>query len=201
MKELKNFYVELYNENSPNDSQDNLFLRNINIPKLDEQERNICEGKLTVNECYEALKSFSDGKSPGNDGLTVEFYKCFWSVVGTNLTNSLNYSYEHGKLSNSQRQAIIKLIEKKEKDKRFISNWRPISLINVDAKIGSKALAERLMKVMPSLIHFDQCAYVKDRSTFDVLRTIDDIMTYTKEFKMKGLMVTIDFKKAFDSVN
>ena len=54
------------------------------------------------------------------------------------------YSYDVGELSNSQKKAIILLLEKKDKDKRHISNWRPISLINVDVKIGSKAIAKRL---------------------------------------------------------
>ena len=54
------------------------------------------------------------------------------------MVDSLNYSYDYGELSNSQKEAIITLIEKKDKDKRDLSNWRPISLINVDVKIGSK---------------------------------------------------------------
>ena len=55
--------------------------------------------------------------------------------------DSVNCSYDHGELSNSQKQAVITLIEKKNKDKQKISNWRPISLINADTKIGSKAIA------------------------------------------------------------
>ena len=66
------------------------------------------------------------------------------------MVDSLNYSYDYGELSNSQKEAIITLIEKKDKDKRHLSNWRPISLINVDAKIGLKirAIAKRLENVM-----------------------------------------------------
>jgi len=63
------------------------------------------------------------------------------------VTCGRHYAFEFGEfgeLSNSQKQAIITLIEKKEKDKRMIKNWRPISLINVDAKIASKTLAKRL---------------------------------------------------------
>ena len=134
-----------------------------------------CEGKLRVKECFHCLQSFENCKSPGEDGLTAEFYKTFWNSVGHLLVDSLNYSYDHGELSNTQKQAIIKLIERKGKDKRYIGNWRPISLINVDAKIGSKVIATRLQKVIPEIIHFNQNAYVKGRTIFDAVRTIDDI--------------------------
>ena len=87
------------------------------------------------------------------------------------LVASLNYSYDVGELSNSQRKAIIILLEKKDKDKRSISNWRPISLINVDVKIGSKAISKRLESVLPSIIQFNQCAYVKGRTICDAVRT------------------------------
>ena len=60
------------------------------------------------------------------------------------MVDSLNYSYDYGELSNSQKEAIITLVGKKDKDKQDLSNWRPISLINVDVKIGSKAIAKRL---------------------------------------------------------
>ena len=64
------------------------------------------------------------------------------------LITALNTSFEVGPLSTSQRQAIITLIEKKDKNKGFIKNWRPISLINVDAKIASKAIATRMKNVL-----------------------------------------------------
>ena len=83
------------------------------------------------------------------------------------MVDSLNYSYDYGELSNSQKEAIITLIEKKDKDKRNLSNWRPISLINVDVKIGSKAIAKRLENVLPNIIHYNQCAYVKGRTIFE----------------------------------
>jgi len=57
--------------------------------------------------------------------------------------------------------AIIKLIEKKGKDKMYIKNWRPISLLNVDDKMASKAIAKRLETVLPLIIHENQCACVK----------------------------------------
>ena len=90
----------------------------------------------------------------------------------------------------------------KGKDKRVIKNWRSISLINVDAKIISKVLAKRLEMVLPNLIHPNQNAFVKDRSIFDAIRTIDDIVDYTERKSWSGFMIAIDFEKAqFDTLD
>ena len=150
----------------------NSFLKNSGVPKLSQVDAQVCEGKLTISECYKSLQLFQNNKSPGNDGLTVEFYKAFWHVLGELMVDSLNDSYDRGKLSNSQKEAIITLIEKKDKDKRYLSNWRPISLINVDVKIGSKAIAKRLEMVLPKILYYNQCAYVKGRTICDAIRTI-----------------------------
>ena len=93
------------------------------------------------------------------------------------------------------------LLKKKDKDRRDIANWRPISLINVDVKIGSKAIAKRLEAVLPCIIHHNQCAYVKDRTICDAVRSIEDILDYTKRCQIEGRLISIDFKKAFDSVS
>ena len=84
---------------------------------------------------------------------------------------------------------------------RHLSNWRPISLINVDVKIGSKAIAKRLENVLPSIIHHNQCAYVKGRTIFDAVRTIEDVMEFSKRYNIEGKMICTDFKKAFDTVS
>ena len=83
----------------------------------------------------------------------------------------------------------------------MIRNWRPISLINVDAKIASKMLAKRLEKVLPEIIRSNQHAFVKGRSIFDAIRTIDDLMEYTKEKDLPGILLAIDFEKPFDTLN
>ena len=82
-----------------------------------------------------------------------------------------------------------------------MKNWRPISLINVDAKLASKTLAKRLEKVLPEVIHFNQNAFVKGRTIFDADRTIDDVIDFAKYKDIPGILVAIDFEKAFDSLN
>ena len=122
------------------------YLNSINIPCLTDSDTQSCEGRLTIKECWDALLSMKNNKSPGNDGITKEFLEYFWGKLGTFLVSILNHSFEKGELSTSQKQAIITLIKKK--DKRLIKNLRPISLINVDIKIASKALANRLKAVI-----------------------------------------------------
>ncbi|KAL9962019.1 hypothetical protein ACROYT_G031074 [Oculina patagonica] len=182
IKEIEKFYSDLYASNDES-VRNHPFLQRAEIPKLSDEMRRICEGRLSLKECFDCLQSFQNNKSPGNDGLTVEFYKTFWNSIRNLVVDCLNYSYECGELSNTQKQAIITLIEKKGKDKRNIGNWRPISLINVDAKIGSKAIALRLQKVLAEIIHFNQNAYVKGRTILDAVRTIDDILEYTERKK------------------
>ena len=75
--------------------------------------RESCEGEFTFTECFDSLSNFQNNETPGNDGLTFEFYKCFWTLLGNLLVSCLNYSYRHGALSASQKQALIVLIEKK----------------------------------------------------------------------------------------
>ena len=79
--------------------------------------------------------SMPNNKSPGNDGLSKEFYETFWEELKKPFMLAVKRSCNIKQLSVSQRQAVIKLIEKKGRDKRFIKNWRPISLLNVDTKL------------------------------------------------------------------
>ena len=106
-----------------------------------------------------------------------------------------------GELTSSQKQAVITLIQKKDRDVILIKNWRPISLINVDIKIASKALAFRVRNVLPSLIHCDQTAYVKGRYIGESVRLIDDLLKYTEEENSDGILFAADIEKAFDSVD
>ena len=81
----------------------------------------------------------------------MEFYRVFWPLLGKFMVDSFNEAYSK-KRNVSQKQAVITLIEKKEKDRNYLENWRPISLINVDAKIASKVISTRVIKVLPEII-------------------------------------------------
>ena len=151
------------------------------IPKLSEECKQLGEGVITLEECSKVLNSFALNKAPGNDGLSVEFYRTFWDSVGKLLVECFNESFIKGEMSPSQRQAVITLIEKKDQDRCDLKNWRPISLLNVDAKIASKVIAERLRRVLPDLIHENQSGYIPGRNICDNIRSILDTMEYTKD--------------------
>ena len=105
----------------------------INMPQVNEFECNRCEGIITKRECWDALSSMNNNKSPGNDGLSKELYiYVSFGKLADPLIQSLNQSFVDGEMSISQRQAVIALIEKKGKDKRYI---HPKSLINVMQKL------------------------------------------------------------------
>ena len=96
------------------------------------------------------LEIFQNNKTPRNDGIPIEFYKKFWSLLCESFIQCTNECFEKGELSSSQKQALITLIEKKGKDRSLIENWRPISLVNVDAKMMSKVIATRIKNECPT---------------------------------------------------
>ena len=140
-------------------------------------------------------------KSPGCDGFTVEFFKFFFKDIGHFLVRSINYGFSIGNLSVTQTQGIITCIPKEGKDKKFIKNWRPIGLLNTSYKIASSCIANRLKPCLPKLIHPDQKGFMSGRFIGDNIRQIFDILSYTEENNIPGLLLLIDFEKAFDSIS
>ena len=139
------------------------FTDNVESPKLSEDVKETLEGPLTFDECKKILETFQTDKAPGEDGFTAEFYTHFFELLGNDLIASFNEAHEKGELSISQRRGIITLIPKEDGSLLDISNWRPITLLNVDLKIASKAIAQRIEPTIPNLIHSDQTGFVKGR--------------------------------------
>ena len=178
------FYESLFKKgDSKSPSQINDFLDKVQLPKLNITEINECDDELSEKELYISLMSMQNNKSPGNDGLTKEFFVTFWEDIKDAFLNSCRAAKLKKESGILQRQAVIKLIEKKDKNKRFIENWRPISLLNVEYKIIFKALALRLKKVLPNLILPQQTAYVEKRFIGESGRLIADIIEITDILK------------------
>ena len=145
--------------------------------------------------------SMAQEKARGNDELTKEFYSCFWEELKEPFVTSIRPTERKMEFNSSQKQAVIKLIQKKDSDKRFIKNWRPNSLLNTDYKIVSKPLAARLKKVLPSLLTHQQTAYVQNRCIIETGTLISDILEIADTLNLESYLLTIDIEKAFDSLN
>ena len=139
-------------------------------------------------------------KTPGSDGLPADFYKVLWNDIADYFLKSINYAYQTGQMSITQRRGIVKLIPKKDAEPYLIKNWRPMSLLNCDYKTAAKAIANRLKQVLPKLIDSDQTGFLKGRSIAENIRLIDGIIKYTAEKSIPGLLLFLDFEKAFDTV-
>ena len=198
LKIIRAFYEKLYSTEKRNIDDASSFFNN--IPRLSDESRELCEGKVTKDECYKMLKEMKNNKSPGNDGFTVEFYCTFWLDVGDILVGVLNEAFNRGVMSNSQKQGVITLIEKEGKNAMYVKNYRPITLLNVDYKILSKVLAKRIKEVLGEIIHHDQVGYIKDRNIGEAVRLIDDMFFNTLN-QNNGYLAAADFEKAFDSVD
>ena len=193
LKEIRDFYKKLFTKNKTEpESACMQFLNELNMPKLSNQDRDSCDEELTIEDLKESLLSMEGGRSPGNDGLTKEWYVFFWDAIKEPLFESLIEAKSKNSLSTSQRQALIKLLEKKDRDKRYIENWRPISLLNLDTKILTKALANKIKPVLSSIIKSDQTAYVNGRFIGESHRLISDILETTHKLKLDRFILTID---------
>lgn len=199
LTETRLFYENLYKKQTT--SSDNSFFDIINEDLLNENDKNSCEGPITEAECFTALKEMSNNKSPGSDGITTEFYKLFWNDIKKQLVNSLNHSYTSGNLTDLQKQSIITLLPKKDKNTSLLSNWRPISLLNVDYKIATKVLANRMKKVLPKIIDSNQTGFLKSRYIGENIRTIIEVIDHVNMQDLPGMIFFADFEKAFDSID
>ena len=116
------------------------------------------------------------------------------------FVSSINYAFQYEKFSVSQRRGIIKLVPKKDSDPSLIKNWRPITLLNSDYKIAAKVLANRLKRVLPKLVNSDQTGFIKGRFIGENIRLIDGIINFAAAKNIPGLLLFLDFEKAFDTV-
>ena len=129
------------------------------IPKLNEGEAESLNRLITANEIEAVIKKFLARKSPRPDGFTGEFYKTFKEEPTLSFSDYSKNSKKK-ELPNSFYEASIILIPKPDKDTTKKENYRPISLMNIDAKILNKILAHRIQQYIKKIIHHDQVRFI-----------------------------------------
>ena len=193
------FYILLFSAISLDPGHHDFFLSFIR-QHLSSAERDLCEGPLTFAECKAALDGMPHGKTPGLDGLPTEFYQRFWPLMGQDYVDTMNYCYTSGRLSASQRSGLITLLFKRG-DYLEMKNWQPITLLCVDYKIASKAIANHLLQVLSSVISPDQSCGVKGRNPTLNNRMLQGIVSDLNNRGLGGTVLSVDQEKAFDRLD
>ena len=191
LHECEVFYKDLYTSKLDSDTvlpeTDIFSLQNDTV--LSKEESDSLDGSLAEAECFNTLKTMKLDKSPGTDGLPSEFYLMFWNDISEPLLKAINYGFEIGQLSISQRRGIIKLIPKKNEELYFIKNWRPLTLLNCDYKIAARAIANCLKTCLTKLINNYQTGFIKGRFIGENIRLIEHVINYAASNKMRGLLL------------
>ena len=202
LNECRLFYKNLYSK-SPNIDFDreSHFFNNGLAPKLSEKERTLCDTPVTEIELLQCLKTFRKNKSPGLDGSSAEFHLTFWDQLKTRLLDVYEEAFTSELLPESMRVGLVTLLEKKGKDRLELSNWRPITLLNVDYKLLTKTLGQRLKKVLPSLVGKEQNGFIPGGNIFFSAHTVRDILFYCKKENIDLILLALDYSKAFDSLD
>ena len=190
------FYKELY---TAKDSEP-FVLINTSDKQIGEESKILYTFEnINCTEIGKALSHFKNGKTPGCDGLTAEFYKMFWQHLRDMLKLYYDQCFVEQELGWSARRGVLSLIPKRNKDMLYIYNWRPITLLNLDYKILSKVLALRLQNSLEKLISESQTGFMKGRNIkYNVRKTIE-IATQLNKKQVQSILFSLDFEKCFDS--
>ena len=198
LKSVKEFYEELYKRKQTEPAVED---RDLIPTQLTPSEKQYLDSELTKSEIDLALTQQKNNKSPGIDGYSAEFFKKFWAQLGHFFTNCVNECYREGKLTTSQSTGLITCLPKTGKARNLLKNWRPISLLNTTYKIISLCITNRLRPVLNRIISQEQKGFLKGRSIADCTRVMYDIIWNCEHKLNDGLILLIDFEKAFDSLS
>ena len=195
---IETFYKKLYTKEHEDEREQDKFLEGI-ITQITDDNLINTERVLEEGELYESLKGLQKNKSPGYDGLTVEYFLFFWNELKQHYLDCITEIIEVKELSEMQKRGAIRISFKKG-NRDELKNYRPITLLNVDLKIITHTLAKRLAKVIPILVHKSQKA-VPGRKITDNIHVAQDLINLINKNKESAAFIFYDQEKAFDRMS
>lgn len=196
---LEAYYKELFTKEAVDTDMQDIFLEYATV--LTNEQRDTLETPITQTQLKYALNTLNDDSTPGPDGLSYRWYKKYFSELGPFFVKLLEECLEVEMLTDSQNLNFTSLMLKDVENPHLIKNYRPLSLLNSDYKIFTKAFALRTSTIMPIVIKSDQVASVKGRKITDLNNYIRDIITYAEHKQTHTCILSLDQMKAFDRVD
>lgn len=196
---VRSYYQDLYTSSNPQQEDINNFL-NIPLPRVAQEQALAMDAFISIDEVRKAIQGSHTGKTPGPDGIPIEFYRDHIGRVAPLLAELYNNIFLRGEAHPDFNRSITTLLYKGKGSRKEMKNWRPISLLNCDYKILTKVMANRISPVLPDLINPDQTCGVPGRNSFENLYNVSAVYDQYVDSNQRALLVTFDQEKAFDRI-
>ena len=178
---MRDYHRQLYVNKMDNPEEMDKFLERNNLLRLNQEETENINRPITSTEIETVIKNLPTNKSPGPDGFTGKFYQTFRVELNSILLKLFQKIAEGGTLPNLFYKATITLITKRDKDVTKKENYRQITLMNIDAKILNKILANRIQQHIKRIIHHDPVGFIPGiQEFFNICKSINVIHHITK---------------------
>lgn len=201
-KILKEYYASLYSKDQLDADSAVTFLEALNLPQITNEQQDLLNAQITRQEVEKAIAALPNAKSPGPDGYTSKYYKIMQGELVEPILNLYNTMWKEPPYFTSGKVALIKVLPKGCKDLLDPAAYRPISLINVDAKLLSKIIANRLAEILPNLINDSQQVFVKGRSGITNNRKVLAVLEHARRHSdQDNVIITLDAEKVFGNID
>jgi hypothetical protein len=175
-------------------------IANLYPSMVTEEEADDLYRPVTLLELKDILNHFKKERSPGPDGWTSEFFIHFFDLVGEDILQMVEHSRLNGKVIGSINSTFLALIPKENNPVSF-NDYRPISLCNLIYKIISKVLSNRIKPILERCLSAEQMGFLKGRRIQDAIGAAHEGLHSIKRKNSKALVLKLDLKKAFDSID